>query len=516
MDLSSCGSLLVAATSLEVRFFRLRPRTEGTIKVTKIEVPASFTQGGARSVQIAPNSKWIALVRLDNSIHLYKLKHDDASNKVLYMLHKPVPLRRLSRDGYSETAGTGALGGYDRSIIRAAFSSDSRILTVGDISGYIDSWVLEGYEDTTQDDNDSAHDASSESSHDDEDDQERHLTVVHGQHWIRNPAASLIPKLTTAPSILSFRPMRTPDQRSINGTTMLHSTRRTPHPHSHDLPDGDDRLLVLTADHHLYEFHVLEGKLTEWSRRNPPSCLPSEFKGVRDVCMGSVWDTNQSKERLWLYGSSWLWMLDLSRDFSSFAAESEDMARHQGHDAQDSALKRKRQSLPDADTLRKPKRKGTGAGSQVLDSELGGGIGRKLRIVNDKGPDFSETIHLGAEDLSSDPDDDGPMPDSALVTLRRAHGDEASNLNAPPRNIDGAKGKQDHKELTAVDAAARPSHWRTYKYRPILGIVPLNRVTEAEDEDPQSPSNLEVALVERPLWATDLPPKYYGDQEWHH
>jgi U3 small nucleolar RNA-associated protein 4 len=45
-----------------------------------------------------------------------------------------------------------------------------------------------------------------------------------------------------------------------------------------------------------------------------------------------------------------------------------------------------------------------------------------------------------------------------------------------------------------------PSWGLTYKYRPILGIVPLNN-----PDDATTNGVLEVALVERPLWELDMP-----------
>ena len=42
-----------------------------------------------------------------------------------------------------------SLGAYRRSINRVIFSANTRILVAGDLSGHLDSWVLEGYEDMT-------------------------------------------------------------------------------------------------------------------------------------------------------------------------------------------------------------------------------------------------------------------------------------------------------------------------------------------------------------------------------
>ncbi|KAL3958489.1 hypothetical protein ACCO45_006651 [Purpureocillium lilacinum] len=50
----------------------------------------------------------------------------------------------------------------------------------------------------------------------------------------------------------------------------------------------------------------------------------------------------------------------------------------------------------------------------------------------------------------------------------------------------------------------RKKWWITYKYRPILGVVPVNRADQP----------LEVALVERPTWDVDMPDRYFAGHEW--
>jgi len=58
-------------------------------------------------------------------------------------------------------------------------------------------------------------------------------------------------------------------------------------------------------------------------------------------------------------------------------------------------------------------------------------------------------------------------------------------------------------EVSANDQE-RKAWWITYKYRPILGVVPLNK--------PGQP--LEVALVERPTWDTEMPERYFSGEPW--
>jgi len=105
---------------------------------------------------------------------------------------------------------------------------------------------------------------------------------------------------------------------------------------------------------------------------------------------------------------------------------------------------------------------------------------------------------------------------SALAKFRRGEDHEAT------REITD--------EATQHDVDSGPASWHTFKYRPILGIVPLDEyVEEGEDrsivesdgvnggpvDDSGTGFGVEVALVERPLWDLDLPPRYQGDQEWN-
>jgi U3 small nucleolar RNA-associated protein 4 len=46
--------------------------------------------------------------------------------------------------------------------------------------------------------------------------------------------------------------------------------------------------------------------------------------------------------------------------------------------------------------------------------------------------------------------------------------------------------------------------WHTFKYRPILGMLPIG---------PSAGQALEVVLVERPSWDLDLPARFVGQHE---
>ncbi|EGC48700.1 small nucleolar ribonucleoprotein complex subunit [Histoplasma capsulatum var. duboisii H88] len=58
--------------------------------------------------------------------------------------------------------------------------------------------------------------------------------------------------------------------------------------------------------------------------------------------------------------------------------------------------------------------------------------------------------------------------------------------------------------------------WHTHKYRDVLGIVPLDQLgsgSDVEQEQGEDGFNLEVAVVERPMWDVDLPGRYVRDYE---
>ena len=472
------------------------------------------------------------------------------------LLSKAVELRRIQRERVKQTLQHGSLGNYDRTIIRIAFSDDSRILVVGDLSGYLDSWVLEGHEDLTQELGDDARDvrSSSTSSSDDSDDEEKRPAVILGQHWIRNPAATLLPKLPSAPLVLSFRPS-TPSSNppaTVNGNTAVHPTRHNPHPHSHDLPAGEDRLLALTSEHHIYEFQILKGNLSDWSRRNPTQTLPAEFRENRDRAMGCVWDISEAQQRVWLYGSGWLWMFDLAKDFPSSDKSAKD-ARPRLEDANTGQItngkKRKLEDLQsdvdlnDDDSDPNYRHKDTGAGSKVRSSELTTGIGRKVRRT--VGPKLAKSQWTALDGPSSPDSEDGDDNEglagdwSTLTASRRGPGGETGTMAEISNGHDDDDAAEEGNLANGLDTALRkrkttgaegPVRWSTYKYRPILGIVPIGVMDEEEDDDDDDDEGrsqgrhmngddggsmgIEVAIVERPMWDVDLPPRYYGDQEW--
>lgn len=422
-----------------------------------------------------------------------------------------------------------------RSVSRVAFSADSRILTVGDLCGYLDSWVLEEHEDLKSrgdeaDDASNSSGSSDGSSDDGTADEHDQRGVLLGRRWIRNAAAPLIPQLPAAPLILSFRSLkkRIASDKS-DDSTVVRPIRHPPYPRSHHVPIAEDRLFVLTCDHQMYEFNILSGKLSDWSRRNPTTSLPSEFRKIQECAKGSIWDINQAKERIWVYGSNWLWMFDLSLDFPvEVEAGNGPLANDDVATKRNGArgLKRKRRTV-DAQEIQQGGRQSSGAGGRPLDSELSIGIGRKFRKTN--GPDLGQGQWISTEKdqpLALDHVGDQADHGSSLICLRRdSHRKEAQTGRNSIKDLQTCSGEArentDDMHVAGSQSPAGLPYWGTHKYRDILGIVPLGTGDEEKEEgfgprsgDSALPGGVEVALVERPLWEVDLPPKFYGNQEW--
>lgn len=476
--------MLAIATVLGVKLFRLksRPSDEGeSLKVSKIEVSSSLGDSGAKIVEFSPDGKWLLLVRNDSHLVVARLI---GTGRTIQALSTTSKLERIDR-GIEKSVSLGGLGSYDRNINRVAFSSNSRILAVSDLAGFIDTFVLEGEEEVSTN---GQHDHISISSDDDssEDEREEKQTkVLFGQHWEQNPAGNLIPQLPSPPTVLSFRPSA--DTNNESTEVHVHATRNNPHPVSHHSSSGEDRLMVVTAGaignySKVLEFNVLQGTLSEWSKRNPIARFPEEYRGLRDQAMGCVWDIKAGQERMWLYGTSWLWMFDLSRDLPLPTASS---AITNGHSseveaAEEKSVSKKRRRTKDLEA--KEMRKGaSGAGNKVPDHENTSGISRKMqRFLVDE---TNEERQIRREDDAMEVDSDDEEDEDDDMVINGLNGEES---------------------MSNGDSQTSSSHWCTYKYRPILGIVGLG---EGEAE-------FEIAIVERPLWEADLPARYYGDQEW--
>ena len=502
--------------------FRLKRKASSAVRVQKIEILSNMASKGAKILRISPDKRWLLTVRPDNEIHLYRITKNMGTRGGYALNERSVHLSRLHRKAAEKRSIHSSLGSYDRSINRVSFSSNSRILAVSDLSGYIDTWVLEGHEDFRQEaENGVNGSATIESSDDGDSDagQEPHSALVLGQQWNRNPAAELLPKLPAAPLFLDFRPSTTTYSSLTDRDTAVNPNRNNPHVRTHDLPLSEGRLFVFTSEHHMYEFEVLAGRLSDWSRRNPTTSLPSKFRELRERAMGAMWDMGGTEQRIWLYGSSWLWMFDLSKDLEppadqSQAAEEKEMPGHS------KALKRKRRA--DANSppgLSKGLRiRDSGAGGRIPEDEIMLGVGDRLRKINGARPDNSQLIDLGLEHGASESEEDDVATGPISVKLRGVDTDESFDGTLNTKGV----GQTDGETQAVTRPSAGPPYWSTYMYRPILGIVPLSGRTTREKEvmdqyyqGDQDDDCIEVALVERPMEEVDLPPRYDGPQDGH-
>ncbi|KAK3393752.1 quinon protein alcohol dehydrogenase-like superfamily [Podospora didyma] len=453
------GTLLVASTATDLKAFQFDV-TGGQLRIKKVDM-AAFSKG-ATKVEISPNSLWVSWVEDGSKVMIAKVTAASPTTGTSYTISGPSKLQRLRRQ-IPKNILLGGLGCYDRNVTQMAFSPDSRLLCVADLAGYIDTWVLRAPGEKKQVTGGEADDANelSDASSDDSSDEE--AGDAGSERWVRNPKAALLPKLTSTPVVLSFA--------------------SAPFPGHQD--DDDYSLLVITTMKQLLVFHPLQGALSDWSRRNTYAKLPEQFRVTRDLVKGVLWQG----PRAWIYGISFLFMVDLSQDFGG---DKEIMKLKGG---QKHGTKRKREGLA------------SGAGGK-MDKHYIGPPNVKAALGPD-GTEWADVEMADADDARSvgassgleDDDDD----DTDGGELQRMRDDQGTNGDDDGTGKEGQKSKW----------------WHTYQYRPILGIVPLQSPQEEANAESREVGvadaglpPLEVALVERPSWDVDVPPRYFADGEW--
>ena len=525
-QISEDGQFIVTATINKVKMFQLR-KTQASgrpcLRTRRVELPPSVANLGARRIGFSPDCKWLYTVRKDNTLALLKIIPSQELKERPVICESLVKLYRPSRKS-SESA----LGTYQRTITQVAFSSDSRVLAVGDLSGAIDVWLLEGHEDldyveaVSDKSSESSASSSTSSSDDDEDDS----PVVHAQKWVRNPAGFQLAQLGSSILALTFRP--SPDisaSGTVDGNRGLHVTRHNAHPVAHEYPTADTKLFAITATHQIVEFDVLDSRLSEWSRRNPSKFLPRDFTRIKDRVKGCFWDCNDREnkgERLWLYGSAWLFMFDVSQDLQQEATISTNgtdktekigtlggydvLEPVKGTDGNPGKPLKTLGSLHDREQAGNKKRKrNIGAGDAIPDGKYENVLGSTM--VKFKGDhDDAEMIDVAADaELSGERDSD--MEDEnveSLALMRRKQSSSDSITNPSP---------------TQSPNNSRPSQWHTFAYQSILGISVLGPPRHPDPSSAPAQSGnegetLEVVIVERDVYDVDQLPRFDGGQEW--
>lgn len=516
-QMSADGRFIVAATINSVKLFQLR-KTQAAgrpcLRTRQIELPPWIVRLGARRAGFSPDGKWLYTIRNDNTIALNKVVVASNPGDIPTIHEKTAKLYRMSR---KQTES--ALGSYYQTIKHVAFSSDSRVLAVSDLSGAIDTWVLEGHEDVdyieaAADDRDDSSDSSSE---DDEDEDES--PVIHAQKWIRSPSGSQLPQLDSSILALTFRPSaQTSTSSPVDGNRGLHATRHTAHPVAHELPSSNIRLVAITATHQLVEFDVLSCRLSEWSRRNPSKYLPDAFTRLKDRVVDCFWDCTDPEsqgERLWLYGSNWLFMLDLSQDLqqqnATVAPTDSSPAKSKavslgGYEVLDPTDGKRR--TVGGDHANKKRKRNTGAGDTIPEHQRPSGVGYTMRkFKNDRADvavvDMDGDVDVdvnGAMDGDADMDDENG--DDSLALMRRRDQMQLQSVDRP----DG----------DTVSSKSRPTHWCTFAYRSILGVGMIGPPppSESSEEEGKKGGPLEVVIVEREVYDVPNAPRVGAGQEW--
>ncbi|KAK0747810.1 quinon protein alcohol dehydrogenase-like superfamily [Apiosordaria backusii] len=446
--ISEDGTLLVAATSTDIKVFQLDYATGQPLQIKKIELVSSGQ--GASKVQIAPNKQWISWVEDGSKVMIAKVQPTEDGS---YTISSPSKLNRLRRQ-ISKNLLLGGLGNYNRNITQLTFSPDSKMLAAADLAGYMDTWVLRvpgdapltnGTTTATSDDEASSDDSSSDESSSSE------SADPSTERWTRSPNARLLPKLSSAPVVLSFSPR-----------------------------DDDYSLLVVTITKQVLVFNALQGVLSEWSRRNTYPKLPERFRITRDVMKGVVWQG----ERIWIWGVSSLFMLDLSKDLE-FADENSG-----GKGKKDGSKGKKRKRNGGAGD-------GSGAGGRMEGREaLGPQVVKKVVGQEENGETKWEEMELDGDDAGSEvaggsefeDDEEGLEDGGELMKLRQ--GEEQQQLQ-----------EENNGTVAVVEKEKKARWWFTYQFRPILGVVGLG------EED-------EIAVVERPVEAQGGKERYFGEGEW--
>jgi U3 small nucleolar RNA-associated protein 4 len=527
--LSANGSLIVVATVAGVKLFQLRRRSEQGIlryRTHQIEAPSAITKFGAKTVMFSPDSHWLCVVQLTSVIAMAKLTHSESSEERPRFSERIVKLTRSKREVPVNAVDLG-LDVYLDSICSLTFSTDSRVLAVGDLAGRIDIWLLEGYEDTMQDvdmtnrfGSKGSLDSSWSTSSDDHDSDEDDTRVVQGQKWIRNPAPASLPRLDSAVLVLSFRTRdRKQSPQLTNGNVGLHATRHTPHPYSHNLPKGDAKLVAVTARNQVTEFDVLNGGFSDWSRGNPVAYLPDILKTVKDPAMGSFWGAGPNRERLWLYGATWLFMLDMSQDLPDPQVVGR-IGNYEVLNPVENMRKKRRRSRGN---INSPAKRNTGAGDTIDASDVSIGVPQSTLTFRGGGADQQLIDMQEVNNRDSDSDDGTRFQPSALALMRR-NGKSGTQTSLDSHKHILANGTvrdsptEQYSGTRNLASDGAPVSWHTFQYRSILGVVPIGQPGTPTDGkyggSTGTGRNREVAIVERPMWDVGYPPRFDGGQDW--
>ncbi|KHN95969.1 Wdr1p [Metarhizium album ARSEF 1941] len=447
------GTLLFVSTATDVKAFRLdheEPTKPSDVKMSSIELPVKLSRLGATQVRLSPDGRWLLAVQEGSRILMAEIQTEHTSTETM---RAPVRLQRLSRlrRQIPRYILNGGLGNYDRSITQITFSADSKMVAVADLAGYIDTWVLRSHEQSlsTGEEMETPDDAASASSDNDTSDAEDEVVTDSQNQWVRNPNAKLLPKLPSSPVVFSF-------------SDYVPESKLSPEAEAKAYGVDDYILAAVTSSWNIFAFNPRHGALSPWSRRHPRKALPGPVRDLLDLPKGVLWQGS----RMWLYGVSFLLMLDMGQDLHR-SPEVEGNVSQLTH-----GTKRKRVGRT------------TGAGGKMERENLAPHQVRK-HGADEEWEDVDVVEAPEVDDSDSD------------VDMADADG-ESSKLCSTTTSSKTAL-------RTMASTTDEPKKWWiTYKYRPILGVVPIDTPGQ----------NLEVALIERPTWDMELPERYFAEEEW--
>ena len=174
--------------------------------------------------------------------------------------------------------------------------------------------------------------------------------------------------------------------------------------------------------------------------------------------MGSFWG---SDGWWWIYGSTWLFGLNVTVDHVGVMAETTSNS-----------------VIESTNNYRKRKRGVDGAGGSIKKDVLEGLVALRNESDTDSQPN-------------------GNVSSSKMEIDEEVEEEEEDYAGALVAGLRGG-------EMARVEGDGRPTWFLTLKYRPILGIVPVGQ---------KEGKPVEVVLVERPLWDLNLPPRFEKIQD---
>jgi hypothetical protein len=162
--------------------------------------------------------------------------------------------------------------------------------------------------------------------------------------------------------------------------------------------------------------------------------------------------------------------------------------------------------------------RGTGAGGPVHVSDSYVGVVSHVRRSENSITDPSQLSLL--DETTGQPNDEETEPSSALIHLRRGvdephTNDSATSDRVRKGDVGTKRSEQEAQQSSTVQmhVSKGPAWFLSDQYRSILGIVAIGgtgQVASATD----AASSVEVAIIERPRWDVELPPRFDGGQDW--